>query len=330
MQAHTAENPIVSILIVGFQSSAIIGSCLRSIPESCQKSTYETLLIDNGDGSTASLVADQFPGVTVIPGMGNVGFAAGNNILAKHAKGRLILLLNPDVELLPNAIDRLVDASTECPAASAWGGVTLDKNSSPDLGNTVHVPSLKEMASRVVGRSSAAQSVAGQWDKDAEVEVLSGSFVMISRTAWDEVEGLDDRYFLYCEEVDFFYRLSQRGHVFRRIAAARAIHNIGHGTALSPKRMLYRAAGNMQFARLHWSRFDQHLAFFLTWLSAWQRFVFGWFAGRWAPRLKEVGESHRDIALLPHYWRNGYHPQRGLLAKLNSQPLLKNTVERGA
>ena len=308
--------PVLSILVVAYNSQAIIGDCLASIPAACTRYAYEVLLIDNGDGATADLVAAQFPQVRIVPSQGNVGFAAGNNLLAAQAKGQFLLLLNPDVVLLPVAIDLLLDATQTYPGAAAWGGVTLDREGRPDLGNTVHVPSLREMASRTLGRSIAARRQTIGFDEDTRVDVLSGSFVMFARTAWDEVGGLDDRYFLYCEEVDLFYRLAQRGYGFWRVGAARGYHYIGHGEALSAKRMLYRAAGNMQFARLHWPKGKQHFAVLLTWLGAWQRLIVGRLIGRWVPRLGQVGECHRDIALHPSQWRHGYDPQRGLLAHL--------------
>lgn len=308
--------PDVSIMVVAYNSASIISACLKSIPLACRNHEYEVLLIDNGDGATEALVAEDFPHVRIVPSKGNVGFAAGNNLLAGSARGRHLLLLNPDVELKPEAIDRLLEATKIYPTASAWGGVTLDRNDHPDLGNTVHAPSLQEMASRIIGLSSAATSPLVGVDEDARVDVLSGSFAMFTRAAWDEVGGLDERYFLYCEEVDLFYRLAQRGHTFWRITNSRACHDIGHGEALTSTRMLFRAAGNMQFAKLHWSRRDQILAFMLTWLSSVQRLAAGRIVGWLRPRLKTVGESHRDIALRPHYWRHGYDPKCGLLSHM--------------
>jgi len=312
----TATTPDVSILIVAYNSQAIIAACLASIPAACTRHIYEVLLIDNGDGASADVAVAAFPSVTIVPSCGNVGFAAGNNLLAAQAKGRHLLLLNPDVVLKPDAVDRLLEATKTYPHASAWGGVTLDQNDRPDLGNTVQVPSLREMLSRTLGRSSAALRNNATVAADAEVEVMSGSFVMFSRTAWDEAGGLDERYFLYCEEVDLFYRLAQRGHSFWRIASSLANHDIGHGEASSPNRELYLNAGVIQFTRLHWSKIDSLLAFFLIWLSSLQRVILGWLFGWFKPNLSTAGKKQRLVALRPNYWRHGYDPQRGLLARL--------------
>ena len=308
--------PDVSVLIVGYNSASHIGACVGSIPLACREAGIEVLLVDQGDGETEKLVAREYPWVRIVPSKGNLGFAGGNNLLATNASGRNFLLLNPDVELLAGAIDRLVDAALEHPTFSAWGGVTLDPSGEPDIGNTVHVPSLKEMASRVFGKSSASAQLDNKFDVDEPVEALSGGFVLIDRNAWDEAGGLDERFFLYCEEVDFFYRLGLKGHQFLRVGSARAIHNIGHGEVASPTRSLYRAAGIMQFARLHWSPVRQTMAFFLIWLAALQRFVVGTGLGALGRDREALISANEKIALEPGLWRRGYDPHKGLLAKL--------------
>lgn len=309
--------PKLSILVVAYNSGAVIAACLAAIPAACRNHAYEVLMVDNGDGSTEALVARDFAQVKIVASRGNVGFAAGNNLLAAEARGEYLVLLNPDLELKSGALDALLEAAAAYPTASAWGGVTLDRHDRPDLGNTLDFPSLKEMASRLFGRSIATTSTPLGIDCDTKVEVLSGSFAMFSRSAWDEVGGLDERYFLYCEEVDMFYRLAQRGHSFWRIGAARGFHDIGHGDAGSPRRQLYLHAGIMQFARLHWSRPRQFAAFLLIWIGATQRFVAGYvLAGVWASAAR-MRDKNRDLALRPSHWRHGYDPERGLLARLN-------------
>jgi len=313
---ETLSRPDLSILVVAYNSGSIIRDCLASIPPACARYSYEILLIDNGDGNTADLVATHFPETRIVPSRGNVGFAAGNNALAGQARGRYLLLLNPDVILKHEALDRLMDATKIYPDAAAWGGVTLDANNQPDLGNTVHVPSLHEMASRILGRSIANRSGHPAITSDEEVEALSGSFVMFSRSAWDAVGGLDERYFLYCEEVDLFYRLALQGHRFRRIAGAMAFHDIGHGQSASPLRELYLNAGVMQFPRLHWSGTRSTVAFLLIWISSLQRFLAGKLLGRFKPGLARTAEKQRLVALNPQSWRHGYHPTKGLLSRM--------------
>jgi N-acetylglucosaminyl-diphospho-decaprenol L-rhamnosyltransferase len=313
--------PEVSILVVAYNSASIIADCLEAIPKACTRHNYEVLLVDNGDGGSAALVAKDFPQVRIVASRGNIGFAAGNNLLAQSAQAPLLLLVNPDLQMRAGAVDELLSGVGRHPEAAAWGGVTLDREGRPDIGNSVHVPSLKEMASRLLGRSLSRIEEGDDFERDEQVHALSGGFVMISRRAWDAADGLDERYFLYCEEVDLFARLALMGFVFWRIGKARAFHDAGHGNDFSPMRLLYRAAGTMQFARLHWSYPRQLSAFALIWLGAAQRYAAGKLLGHWRPRLRKVANGHRGLVFRPGHWRCGYHPTKGLLSKLKQMPL---------
>lgn len=319
--ADDSALPDVSIMIVAYNSAALIADCIAAIPQACRRYRHETLLIDNGDGSTEALVAAQFRWVRIVPSRGNIGFAGGNNVIAREARASRLLLLNPDMVAHPDSIDRLIDGALAHPEAGAWGGLTLNEHGKPDTGNAIAMPSLIEFASTAMGKSLVSSRPILGIDTDAEVDVLSGSFVMFSRSVWDEVGGLDERYFLYCEEVDLFYRLQQRGYRAWRISGAKGAHTAAHGNTLSPMRLLYRAAGTMEFVRAHWSPPVRWLAGFLVWLAAAERLLAGWLLGRWKPHLRQLGEAYRLVALRPTYWIFGYHKQRGLRAKLAGSPL---------
>lgn len=310
--------PALSILIVGYNSGDLIEGCIGAIADACRNHEYEVLFIDNGDGSTEARVARVFPGVCIIPSKGNIGFAAANNELARHAKARKLVLVNPDLHLYRGSLDALMAGATGHPDAAAWGGVTLNAAGMPDSGNSIAMPSLVEMASVALGRSIAGSRPVAGLRNDERVPTLSGGYVMFDRSVWDEAGGLDERYFLYCEEIDLFYRLARRGWSFWRISDARAYHAIGHGEGHSAMRKLYSAAGTMEFVRAHWSNSAAAAAFVLTWLAALERFLAGRLLGSLRPRMKDMAEGYRLVALKPHLWRAGYDRKRGLLRKLGS------------
>lgn len=306
----------VSVLVVAYNSAALIEACLASVALACTQYRFEILLIDNGDGTTEALVRERFPEVRIVPSRGNVGFSAGNNALAAEAQGRHLLLLNPDMKLFPGAIDALFKGVAAYPQASAWGGVTVGADNQPDTGNAIPMPSLREFALAALGRSSAANLPPERLEKDGEVGLLMGGFVMFTRTAWDAAKGLDERYFLYCEEVDLFHRLAKTGHSFWRITAARGYHEAGHGDGSSPMRTLYHAAGTAEFARAHWSAPVAVLGRILFWLAAMKRYLAGRMLGRWIPHLQSREKAYRLVSLHPGLWWHGYDKQRGLLAQL--------------
>ena len=306
----------VSILIVGYNSTDFIERCIASIGPAISADKYQVLLVDNGDGSTEALVKDTFPEVQIIESRGNIGFAGGNNLLAAHAKAPFLLLLNPDMTLEPGSLDALLKGAQQHRDAAAWGGVTVDARGEPDSGNAIAMPSMLEFASVALGHSLVGSRPIEGVREDCLTDVLVGGFVMFDRTAWQEVGGLDERFFLYCEEVDLFYRLAAKDHTFWRIAKARGHHAIAHGVSFSPTRLMYRAAGQMEFVRRHWPAPAAFAAFVFMWIGALERYIAGRVLGVFKPRMKNMADGYRNVALRPHWWMRGYDPKRGLLTKL--------------
>ncbi|MBI1402044.1 MAG: glycosyltransferase [Porphyrobacter sp.] len=318
--AQTGDSgPDLSVLVVAYNSARLIEACIASVAPACTRQSFEILLIDNGDGSTEALVQERFPEVRIIPSRGNIGFAAGNNALASHARGRYLLLLNPDMKLFPRAIDALFEGVAAYPGASAWGGVTVDAQGCPDTGNAIPMPSLGAFAQAALGRYAEARLPAERLEQDSEAELLMGGFVMFTRSAWEAAKGLDDRYFLYCEEVDLFHRLTRMGHRFWRIAAARGYHAAGHGDGSSPMRMLYHAAGTTEFMRVHWSPLAAELGKALFWIAALERYLAGRLLGRRIPKLQSREKAYHFTARRPGLWWHGYDKERGLLAQLEQR-----------
>lgn len=310
--------PQISIMIVAYNSAALIASCIESIGPACRRHTYEVLLIDNGDGTTEALVRRDFPEVRLVPSRGNIGFAGGNNAIAQVARGEFLLLLNPDVVLYPEAIDILADGAHAHHEAAAWGGVTVDHAGRPDTGNAIAFPSLIELASTALGKSLVALRPIRGVQEDAQVDVLSGGFVMFSSAVWNDLGGLNESFFLYCEEVDLFWRLRKKGYGIWRIAGSKAFHASGHGDGFSPMRLLYMSAGRMEFMRQHWPMPLAVIGGGLIWLAAVQRFVAGRVLGRWHQRSRQMSNGYRHVAAKPGMWFFGYDKQRGLLVKLGT------------
>lgn len=311
--------PLISVLVVAYNSRALIERCLTRIFAAARATQIEVLLIDNGQDGTAGLVADKFPEVRVIPSRGNIGFAAANNALAEEATGPYLLLVNPDLFLKEDAIDALVLGARRHPEASAWGGVTLDHDGMPDTGNAIAIPSLSEFASAAAGRSITGARRSREFDGDCQTDVLCGGLVMISRDVWVAAEGMDEAFFLYSEEVDFFVRLRASGHEIYRIGDARGEHLIAHGGNLSPSRLMFKTAGTMQFMRKHWSLPKCVAGGILIWIAAMGRYLAGKLLGRWKPRLAKLGQAHSDVAFRPQRWWHGYDSEKGYKAWLDRQ-----------
>lgn len=299
--------PQVSVLIVAYNSMPYIARCLSSVFAAAQGIAVEVLLIDNGDDGTASHVGASFPHVVVVPSRGNIGFGAGNNELARHARAPVLLLLNPDMVLSPDAITHLLALSGEKSDAAAWGGVTLDHTGKADASNHLRFPRLQTLARRLLFLGDRAanpnHSIGSQV---SEIEVIMGGFAMIPRTVWQEIGGFDESFFLYCEESDWFVRAHHAGRKAWRTPLATSTHFAGSGNSLSPSRMLYQASGLSHFMHKHWSWPKAWAGVLLWWLVACERYGLGCIAGRFWPAAGQIGEAYRLVALHPQRWMKGY------------------------
>lgn len=306
---HGPAQPLLSILVVAYNSRDHILACLAAAARSAAAIPHEVLLIDNGQDGTAALALEHFPTIRVVPSRGNVGFARANNILAQSARGELLLLLNPDAIAEEDAIAALLACARRHPGAAAWGGATLTADGLPDMGNDIRPPSVVALLKRAIGirhlplppASSAA---------DAEVEVLCGGFALIHAEAWRLLGGFDEAFFLYSEEVDLFVRARRAGWSIWRTPMGRVVHFAGNGVTLSQSRLLFQATGQMHYLRKHWPRGLALAGGALVWLIAAQRFAAGRLLGARHPALRQLGEAYRIVATRPWEWFSGYDGRR--------------------
>ncbi len=197
------------------------------------------ILADNGPRSDEVAAAAGRPGVTVVPTGGNLGFGTGANVgaAAAGADAEFLLVANPDVVLHPGSLAELVAAAGRHPTGGAFGpSVTTPAG---EL-----YPSARQLPSVWTG---AGHAVLGwlwprnPWTRryrredesvqEREVGWLSGSCLLLRRTAFDQVGGFDQRYFMYFEDVDLGDRLARAGWSSIYVPDARVTHIGGHATA---------------------------------------------------------------------------------------------------
>jgi GT2 family glycosyltransferase len=211
--------PDVSILIVNFNSGAVLPACLRSLRQWTDAKRTEVLIIDNAstDGSVAR-ISKEFPEVHWILSDSNLGFGRANNIGATHARGRYLFLLNPDTELrgpvtglLMALLDRAENADVGCAGAAVVDECGREGVAAGNFPTPVTL--LKELfPSRVFPHRLRAQARA---DGLLEVDYVSGADLFIPRRVFDASGGFDPDFFLYFEETELQYRMARMG--YRRV-----------------------------------------------------------------------------------------------------------------
>lgn len=304
---NTRSDIVVSILTVGFQSRDFIETCFSSVYETHPYDDFEILFVDNGDGMTEALVRERFPQVRVVPSAGNIGFGAGNNLLARQARGRYLLLLNPDAHFIDDGISNLLRFARENPDASIWGGRTLDGQLRPDVVDGLRFPTLSNLAKVAFWRDDRVSPPSSGDGACKEVEVVCGGFLLIDRAAWDEAGGFDESFFLYSEEVDLMYRLHCGGHRFLATDRARVVHEVGGADNLSPRRQMYKAIGAMHYYRKHWVGPRAALAGVFFWIAALKRVLGGLVLAWRSPRMGKLVKAFAPIVLKPWTWWHGYN-----------------------
>jgi hypothetical protein len=174
-----------------------------------------TIVVDNGstDGSAAAAV-ERFPDIVLVDPGRNLGFAGGANAGARVARGRLLLFLNPDVELAPGAVERLAAAFRRADVGVAGPKVELDRLGGFEFGSTI------DPLGYPVPLSSPDPPL-----------YVSGCALMTTRDLFAELGGFDERFFMFVEDVDYCWRALLRGRDVRVVPEAVARH---YGGASAP------------------------------------------------------------------------------------------------
>jgi GT2 family glycosyltransferase len=273
----------VAILIVTYNSERQIRACLQSVLDQRDHVSQQIIVLDNAStDQTVALVRKEFPDVELVTPGRNLGFAAGVNAAAGLADSEFLLLLNPDTEILDHAVDVIVDFARARPAHGLYGGRTLKPDGSLEPSSCWGLPTLWSMALFAFGLTTLAPrncwldpESLGAWPRDTvrEVGVITGCFLLLSRAVWQRLGGLDERYFMYGEDVDLALRAHLAG--YRPIVCpdARLVHEVGQSSAKPIDKMLLLYRGKAQLARTHWHGLAQRVALALLRLGVGLRVV---------------------------------------------------------
>lgn len=225
----------LSIVIVNWNTRELLGQCLASIYAHPPTAEFETLVVDNAstDGSV-EMVRTRFPQVRLMPNRENVGFARANNQAIRVSTGQYVLLLNPDTEVYPDALDCLVRFLVDRPSVGAVGPRVLNPDGTLQL-SCYPAPTLSRELWRLFHLDAlypyGNYAMTG-WRQDVAraVEGLLGACLMLRRSVLDEVGLLDEDYFIYSEEVDLCRRVHAAGWALYWAPEARIIHYGGQST----------------------------------------------------------------------------------------------------
>lgn len=229
----------VSIITVGWNSEQFLHRQLKSIFTSNIQAKFEVFVVDNDSSdNTVATVRKHFPEVHLITNTQNLGFAKANNQAIAQAQGRYVLLLNPDMRLeydtLVNMI-RFMDTNSNV----GVGGCKLVDQDGEVLPHVRKFPTVLDQAMIMLKVPHLFPSILNtylmksfDYTQEAEVDSVRGSFFMIRQEVIEQIGGLDERYFIWFEEVDYCKQVWNAGWKVMYTPAARCMDYVGRSFSL--------------------------------------------------------------------------------------------------
>lgn len=242
----------LSIVIVTWNSAGEILACLDSIYEQAGELDLEVLLVDNAsEDDTVALVRAHHPAVLLTVNEENHGFAFGSNRGMERARGRNVLLLNPDTVVRAGALAGLVGYLDSHPSVGAVGPKLVLPDGSPQRSCAPYV----SLWTSVVGLFFGGGYVPGDMQHPSPVQALSGAALMVTRAVIDRAGMLDTDYFMYGEDTDWCYRIHQAGCQVHYFPAAEVLHLSGQSARRVPvETYVRRRMSRLLFVKKHRSQ----------------------------------------------------------------------------
>jgi GT2 family glycosyltransferase len=247
----------LSIVIVNYNVKNLLKKCLESIFKYEKDTRFEVIVVDNNssDDSQKMLKTD-FPQVKLIENKRNLGFSAGCNQGIKQSQGKYVLLLNPDTELTPGGFKKMIDFMDSDPKVGICGPKMMDQEGNIQF-------SCRSFPSYLTAISSS-QSILNRIFPDnllsrkyllkerdhsqiQEVDWVSGSCLLAKREMFEKVGPLDERFYMYVEDVDLCYRAKKTGFSVFYFPPAVVIHHIGKSTQKKKIAMLVEHHRSMYY-----------------------------------------------------------------------------------
>ena len=260
----------LSIIILSYKSKKDLERLLPSVYASRTGFAYEVVVVDNGSGDgTADWMETQaknteYKNLKLIRNQ-NTGFAHGNNLGITQASGRYILLLNPDTKIEPDTLEVMLKFMEENPQVGIAGCKVVKPDGSLDLASRRRFPNPWNAFARLFLRSNKSYNMTDtDEDLTQEVDSVMGAFLLIRRTVMEKIGLLDERFFMYGEDIDWCWRCKEAGFKVWYYPKTSITHYKGSSSKKTPfKALAWFHEAMWLFYEKHYSR---RYPFFMNWL----------------------------------------------------------------
>lgn len=258
----------LSIIIVTYNSEKDIGPCLDSIEQTKGQLSLEVFVVDSASqDNTVGVVRQLYPGVILVTNETNVGFPKANNQVIPSARGRYIMLLNPDTVVRPGALQAIVSFMDENQDCGVCGPMLVDHVGNA-TSSALPVLTVGGLALDVIGLYRARRRLSAR-----AVKVVSGACLTF-RSSLVQAVGLLDEDLFWCEEPDFCLRVRRKGYKISVVEEACVVHYGGHSAITNLSLALERQyMSTLAFFRKHGSPFQFRMACILLLAQAAARYL---------------------------------------------------------
>jgi O-antigen biosynthesis protein len=258
----------LSIIIVNYKVKDLLDNCLQSIFSNSENIELDVIVVDNNsqDGSL-EMIKEKYPQVNLIASEQNLGFAKANNLGFKQAKFDHILLLNPDMKLHSNTLENVLKWANMNPQADVIGCYLVN-----EAGETIHhirqFPNFWDQLAIVLKLPHLFPKILNKYlqkkfnySQASKVDSIRGAFFLVKKEIYQKLNGLDERYFIWFEEVDFCKQVKSDGGEIWYTPEAKCTDYIGKSFAQVPRGV------TQKYFR------DSMLKYFKKWHPLWQYLV---------------------------------------------------------
>lgn len=267
----------LSIIIVSYNVREKLKNNLQSLFKSRGNFSFEVFVVDNNsEDQSAKMVEEGFPQVKLIKNKENLGFSKANNIAIKQSGGDFILLLNPDMQVFENTLEKALEFAKENPQAVVSSCKLVDEKNNI-IRHVRRFPKFFDQLMIILKIPHVFPKILDKYlvsnfnyDQSQKVDSVRGSFFVINKNKFKELSGqdlplLDERYFVWFEEVDFCKQIYQLGGEVWYNSQAECLDYVGQSFSL-----LKRKKAQKLFK-------DSMLKYFQKWQAKWQYFLLKYF-----------------------------------------------------
>ena len=266
----------ISIVIVNYNVKEYLAHALSSLQKALEGFSHEIIVVDNNsvDGSV-SLLRSKFPQVIIIENKENLGFGRANNQALQLVNGEFVVLINPDTLVQEDTFRKLLEFFNQHPQAGAATCkiINPDGTFAIDCRHSIPTPSIALWKVLGLSRLFPHSKIFGQYNltylaenQTSQVPAISGSFMMVRREVFERVGYFDERFFMYCEDIDLCQRINEEGYQIFYVPSTQIVHYKGEST--KKDRLDYVVTFNKSLYQFFQKYYAPQSVFLFRWLIA--------------------------------------------------------------